>query len=60
MIAEVAFNIPLERTFHYLIPDALRGTLAPGIRVLAPFGPRERMGFVLKVLSHSPIKELKA
>ncbi|MBI4003865.1 MAG: primosomal protein N' [Candidatus Omnitrophica bacterium] len=60
MIAEVAFNIPLERSFHYLIPSALEGMLAPGVRVLAPFGPRERMGFVLKVLSHSPIKELKA
>jgi len=59
-IAEVAFNIPLERTFHYLIPQALQGILAPGMRVLAPFGPRERLGFVLKVLSRSPIKELKA
>jgi primosomal protein N' (replication factor Y) len=59
MIAEVAFNIPLERTFHYLIPESLQQALTPGMRVLAPFGPRERMGFVVKTLSRSTIKELK-
>ena len=58
-IAEVAFNIPLERTFHYLIPPTLQGTLQPGMRVAAPFGPRERIGFVLQVLPKSPVKELK-
>ncbi|MBI3021903.1 MAG: primosomal protein N' [Candidatus Omnitrophica bacterium] len=59
IIAEVAFNLPLERAFHYLIPPALQGTLQPGMRVAAPFGPRERVGFVVRVLAASPIRELK-
>ena len=59
MIAEVAFNLPLERAFHYLIPPPLRGAVQPGIRIAAPFGPHERIGFVLQVLPRSPIKDLK-
>ncbi|OGX41702.1 MAG: primosomal protein N' [Omnitrophica WOR_2 bacterium RIFCSPHIGHO2_02_FULL_68_15] len=59
MIAEVAFNLPIEKTFHYLIPEAPAPALQPGMRVLAPFGPRERLGFVVKVLSESPVRELK-
>jgi len=58
-IAEVAFNIPLERTFHYLIPPNVQETLQPGMRVVAPFGPRERVGFVLDLLTHSAIRHLK-
>ena len=60
MIAEVAFNLPLERTFHYLIPAELQGSVQPGRRVAAPFGPRERIGFIVQVLPRSPIKQLKA
>ena len=60
MIAEVAFNLPLERTFHYLIPEALDARLEPGMRVAAPFGPRERIGFVLRRVAKSPIRELKS
>ena len=59
MIAEVAFNIPLDRTFHYRIPPSLEPAARPGVRVAAPFGPRERIGFVLRVLAQSPIRELK-
>ena len=60
MIAEVAFNIPLERTFHYLIPSELRDAVVAGVRIKAPFGPKERQGFVVRVLHKSPLKELKS
>ena len=60
MIAEVVFNLPLERSFHYLIPSVLREALRPGMRVAAPFGPRERIGFIVQTLAKSPIRELKA
>lgn len=60
MIAEVVFNLPPERSFHYLIPSELRAVLQPGMRVVAPFGPRERLGFVLRILTESPIRELKS
>ena len=38
LAAEVVFNRPLDRTFHYLIPDELRELLQPGQRVRVPFG----------------------
>ena len=55
MIAEVVFNIPLERAFHYLVPEAAQEALRPGMRVAAPFGPRERVGLVVTLLERSPI-----
>ena len=32
-IVEVAFNLPLDRTFHYLIPETLRRTTFSRVRV---------------------------
>ena len=59
MIAEVVFHLPIERGFHYLIPPSLRQSLQPGMRVMAPFGPRERMGFVVQCVPTSPIRSVK-
>jgi primosomal protein N' (replication factor Y) len=42
---ELVFDIPLNRSFTYL-PDP-KGEAAPGKRVMAPFGRRERLGFVV-------------
>lgn len=36
--AQIVFNRPLESTFDYLVPDALRDAIRPGQRVKAPFG----------------------
>jgi len=58
-IAEVVFNLPLERAFHYLIPPALESTAQPGARVLAPFGSTSRIGFVVKRVSKSSFPMLK-
>ena len=38
LIAEVVVNRPLEKTFDYLVPDALRDMLQPGQRLKVPFG----------------------
>lgn len=37
-VARVVINRPLETTFDYLVPDALRERLQPGQRVRVPFG----------------------
>jgi primosomal protein N' len=50
----------LVRTFHYEIPDALRGTLAPGHLVWVPFGARYLQGVVVKLDDCSPVDETKA
>ena len=60
MIAEVAFHLPVERTFHYLIPEPLEPTLQAGMRVLAPFGKRERIGIVVRLVTRSPVSSLKS
>ena len=67
MVADVVFNLPLERPYTYAIPDALRDLIKPGQRVKAPLGrgnrsvvgycvavrPAEQLQRVLK-----PIEEL--
>ena len=42
MCAQVVFNRPLDTTFSYLVPDALRESIQPGQRVRAPFGRGDR------------------
>jgi len=42
MVAEVVFNLPLERPYTYLIPDPLREILRAGQRVKAPLGRSNR------------------
>ena len=37
-VARVVVNRPLETPFDYLVPDALREHLKPGMRVRVPFG----------------------
>ncbi|HOP41086.1 MAG TPA: hypothetical protein PLI53_08580, partial [Geobacteraceae bacterium] len=44
---EVVVPLPLDRTFHYSVPERLRASILPGIRVLVPFGRRKLTGYVL-------------
>lgn len=50
MYVEVALPLPLPRTFTYRIPPELRDAARPGARVLVPFGPRERIGWIDRVV----------
>ncbi|MBI4597009.1 MAG: primosomal protein N' [Candidatus Omnitrophica bacterium] len=59
MIAEVAFNLPLDKTFHYLIPPSMDAAAQPGARVAAPFGPRWLVGCIIARVGQSPIAHLK-
>ena len=45
MLADVVFDLPLDRPFSYQVPDALRVTV--GQRVSAPLGGRPRVGVVV-------------
>lgn len=44
---EVAFNLPLDKTFTYILPEGL--SCLPGSRVKAPFRGRELLGCVMQV-----------
>ena len=59
MFAEVAVPLPINKTFHYLIPERLRDSVAPGKRVLVPFGPRKITGYILGFPERPEVEELK-
>jgi len=56
---EVAVALPVYRTFTYFVPEPFRGFLAPGKRVLAPFGRRRVTGYVFGQSPRPEDKELK-
>ena len=61
LFAEVVFDRPIEERFHYEVPYPLRDHLAPGKRVLAPFGRGNDLvvGFCLSLLKHVERSKLK-
>jgi primosomal protein N' (replication factor Y) len=62
MIAEVALNVPMRRTFDYRVPAALAEAhplLGPGSRVVVPFGPRLKGGIVVSLKEHSEVPEAR-
>jgi primosomal protein N' (replication factor Y) len=53
-IVEVAVGLPVSKTFHYRIPEKMKGSLQPGMRVLVPFKGRKVTGFTLDLLDQPP------
>lgn len=61
-IAQVIVDVPasvIDQTFDYTIPEQFIDVLAPGMRVIVPFGPRKIMGYVVRITSESTFKRLK-
>jgi len=55
-IAEVALNVPLRRSFDYLVPERLRGSVCVGGRVRVPFGHRrQELGYCVGLKQHTNI-----
>ena len=59
MVAQVATDTSLDRTFDYLVPEALAQTLLPGMRVRVSFGRRLIEGTVVALAESSAFPELK-
>ena len=59
-IADVVFDLPLDRPFSYLVPEGLR--VSVGQRVTAPLSGRSRIGVVvaLRPAGDESLKPLKA
>ena len=53
MIAEIAFPVPLHRTFYYRMPSALEASATSGLRALVPFGFRQAAGVIVRLLKDS-------
>ncbi len=59
-IAVVALNLPLDRTFDYIIPEPLRGRVRRGSRVRVPFGNRSGvLGYCVALKSESDVADAK-
>jgi primosomal protein N' (replication factor Y) len=59
LLAEIAVNVPLSRSFHYRVPEHLAGILERGHRVLIPFGHRETTGVLVGFPDETAIENLK-
>ncbi|MEE9519611.1 MAG: DEAD/DEAH box helicase family protein, partial [bacterium] len=60
---QVAFPLPVEKTFTYVLPPSLRGRVSVGTRVTAPLGRRNLPGVVTEVREAPPAElgdEIKA
>jgi len=65
MIAEIAFPVPLRRTFYYRVKEEMRDSARPGLRARASFGPRILTGLVMAIHEDPDVdltgfKELKS
>lgn len=60
-IAVAAAIYSLDKPYDYLIPESMRGTLCPGMRVMVPFsrGNRRSEGVVLSLAEKSEFEALK-
>ncbi len=57
--AQVVFNIPLDRSFDYEVPETLTALLRVGSRVRAPFGRRHTVGYCVGLIEEPSVEEVK-
>ena len=57
--AQIAIALPMDRLFHYGIPDSLSGDVAVGKRVFVPFTNRRVVGYVVGLCDEADVKEVK-
>jgi len=55
----VIFNLPIEKPFWYRVPPEFKNEVKIGQRVLAPFGKREMVGFIVEQSEKKPRGRLK-
>ncbi|MCK9583103.1 MAG: primosomal protein N' [Endomicrobiales bacterium] len=58
-IAEVALSIPLNKTFHYTIPEEFLTQASIGAKVEVQFGNKKLVGFIVGFAAQSNIDKLK-
>ena len=56
---DVAVPVALDQAFTYLAPAALEDLIAPGMRILVPFGRRVLVGVVLGWRDDAPVEKVK-
>ena len=53
-LVDVAVPYPVDKLFTYRVPEALRGRVRPGSRVVVPFGRRRVTGYVIGAAAPPP------
>lgn len=56
--ADLAFLLPLARSFRYIVPPGLAAAAAPGKRARAPLGGKSAVGFIVAVDDRPPDGDL--
>jgi primosomal protein N' (replication factor Y) (superfamily II helicase) len=62
MIAAVVVDVPsgsVNKTFDYKVPSQFEEWAEPGMRVVVPFGPRKRQGFIIELKPDSAVRGIK-
>jgi len=57
--ALVAVALPMDRLFHYAIPENIASDVAIGKRVFVPFTNRKVVGYVVSLSDESPVTDVK-
>jgi primosomal protein N' (replication factor Y) len=56
---DVAIPVGVRKTFAYSVPPAFRAKIAPGMRILVPFGRKLVTGYVIGSLTQEQIGDFK-
>src|SRR5690348_12534170 len=61
LLADIVFDRPLDHAYSYAVPDELRGQIAVGKRVLAPFGRGDKstVGYCVGLGEKAPDRAVK-
>ncbi|MCK4261936.1 hypothetical protein KAX00_02400, partial [bacterium] len=59
MYAQVVVDLPIDRIFHYSIPEGMREEIDVGKRVMVPFAGRRLTGYVVGLASRTPVARVK-
>ena len=57
--AEIIMPLPLDKIFHYGIPEALHEKLEPGKRVWVPFRDKQAIGIIVGLSDESDVRDVK-
>ncbi len=57
--AEIALNLPINKTFHYRIPSTMIGDVEIGKRAWVSFGSRRMVGYIVGITDRTPAFRVK-
>ncbi|MDI6804915.1 MAG: primosomal protein N' [Bacteroidota bacterium] len=59
LFVDIAVPVAVDQLFTYNVPDALQSQIKIGVRVVAPFGNKTVIGFVVNKLKSTTVPRLK-